>query len=887
MKRGRKPSSLHGERPNVGELPVEEDVRRELEAHIRLRVEELVAEGWEPAAASGEARRVFGDMKNVAKQCEEVTRSRDRSVRRARALDAVRQDLRYAVRMMRSNPMFTLVALLTLAVGIGANSAIFTVVDGVLLSPLPFQDPEEIVWVQELNQEGRPMSAAWANVRDWREEASSFSALAPVGRGGATVLGGERPVRTTAATVGADFWKVFPVRPVRGRLTTPDDHRPGAAPVMLVSRSFWANELGGGELDVRRLEVRGVDFEVVGVLPEDFAFPNGVELWTPAEILENSDNRTAHNWDVVGRLAPGVARETAQEELTALTERLTMGFTDREYLASGAVVVPLREHVVGDSRRPLLILLAAASLVLLVACTNLASTLLARGVTREREFAVRASLGAGRGRIVRQLLTESVLLAGVGAVLAVGVALGVVRGLQIVGPQGVPRLAELSVDGAVLAYTAAVGMGTALLFGLFPAWRLTRSGPGSALRSGSRGNAGVRAAVWRVLVGGEIALALILLAGSALLLRSFQELVSEDAGFDGGDVVSTRLTLSQIRYPDPAAHARWYTGFLDEVASLPGVESVGIASTLPVSGGVPSGRMELDGDLDRHAKGAYLVVSPDYFEALDIGLLRGRTFGKEDGPDAPHVAVVSRSFADRFWPGQDPLGRTVTGGGMDDLYEERPFSTVVGVVDDVRYRAMGTEARPAVYFPYAQRPFRLQYGASAVVEYASGEPGAVAAALRRTIERLDPDVPVELRTMEERVRGSLAERRFVMLVLGSFSLVALLLAAVGVYGVVSYNVARRTREMGIRMALGADVGSVLRMVVGRAMSMVVGGLVVGVVGAVAMTRLMASLLYEVSPGDPLSLMAGLTLLGLVALLASWLPARSGTKVDPLVSIRAE
>ena len=871
-------------RPNVAE-----DVEREIESHLAQRAGELEREGWEPSLARREAERLFGDRDHVARACRTIVNSHRRAVRRGTVMDALWQDLRFGMRTLLRSPGFTLVAVATLAMGIGANTAIFSVIHGVLLRPLPYEQSDRLVAVAELNNKGRAMAVAWPNYVDWRTQSSSFAGLTVATGYPTVVLGGGEPVKTQITLVGQDFWKVFPARPVRGRLTVPADHVSGAAPVAVVSRSFWQNQLGGKALDSYDLEIEALHVRVVGVVPDGSAYPAGAQLWIPAQLEDPSTSRTAHNWSVVGRLAPGVSLERAREEVDALTRRIVANASgeDPDYLATGAVMTSLLDHTVGDTRRPLYLLLAAAGLVLLVACTNLASTLLARGASRERELAVRTSLGAGRGRIVRQLLTESLMLAGVGAVAGIAVGVLVVRAVVSAAPAFLPRLSGVGVDGEVLAYTAAVAVLTALLFGLLPARRLTRGRSADALRSGSRGNAlDARSGVWRLLVGTEVALALVLLASSAMLVRSLRELVGQDPGFNAAGVDVLPMSLSQIKYPTLADQARWYAQFLDRLEALPGVAAAGVASTVPVEG-FPNGRVELDGSLDKHADAGYVVTSAGTFKALGIPLLEGRMFDRRDGPDAEHVAIVSKSFADRYWPGEDAVGRSVTGGGQDNFWKERRFARVVGVVADARYSGLDRPVYPMVYFPYRQRPFRLRYSADVVVKAATGDGAALFGPLRAALQSADPDVPVQIEKMSANLLGSLSERRFVLLLLGGFSLTALLLAGVGIFGVVSYSVARRTREMGIRMALGADAGSVRRMVVRAAMRTVVLGLVVGCAGAVALSRVIKSMLYQIGPADPLSIGAAVLVLGGVALLASWIPARGGTRVDPMVTMRSE
>jgi len=800
------------------------------------------------------------------------------------------RDLRFGVRTLLRSPGFAVAAIITLGLGIGANSAIFSVVNGVILRPLPFDDPHELVWIREVSNRGGLMPVAWPNYQDWREHGTSLAGVAAFSTFSTTVLGGEEPAVVSGAVVGEDFWKVFPVRPERGRLTVPADHLPGAPLSVVVSRSFWQNELGGRALEALTLELLGETARVVGVLPHGFDFPAGTRIWGPAEPFNTSASRTAHNWDVVGRLVGGGHLAAALEEIDLITKRAVAQAADEDpdFLAVGASVVPLADEIVGDVRRPLFMLLGAAGLVLLVACVNLASTLLAHGAARERELAVRASLGAGQGRIARQLLAESLLLAALGGAAGVGLAHGLIRGVHASSPSFLPRLSEVGVDGAVLAYSAGIVLVTALLFGLLPAWRLSRHDAVDGLRSGGRGNAlDHRGWIWRVLVSAEVALALVLLVGSGLLVRSFQSLLAEETGFDAGDVVVAPVSLSQIRYPDGQDHVRFYDALLRELESSREVSAAGLMSTVPLHGPMGTGRMELDGDVAKHAVGGYVVASAGAFRALDIPLLQGRLFGGGDRADTEHVAVVSRSFAERYWPREDPVGRQVSGGGMDDFYQERRFARVVGVVGDVRHRDLGQEATPTVYFPYTQRPFRIRFGAGVVVEAASGGPAALVPLVRRALSVADPDVPVRTRTLEEAVRQSLGERRFVMTVLGGFGLTALLLAGVGIFGVVSYNVARRNREMGIRLALGASPGAVRRDVVARAMAMVGAGLTVGLAGAVILSRTMRSLLYEVSPMDPVALAAAAALLAMTGFLASWLPARSVSRADPMVTMRAE
>jgi len=802
---------------------------------------------------------------------------------------AVGYDLRYAVRTLSRSPGFTIAAVLTLAMGIGANAAIFSVVHSVLLKPLPFSDPEALVQVQETNNRGGTMAVAWPNFVDWREESRAFQGLAAYGVGSTTVLGADRPVSVSVAGVSADFWSIFRVAPLVGRLTTIEDHRVDGPPTLVIGEAFWRRELGGAPLDEIVLEVRGVRAPVVGVVPAGFDFPGGAEVWSPAEPQGNT-SRTSHNWRVVGRLGGGTTLEVAEQEVDALTRVIVQREPDADpdFIAVGASLVTLRQRLVGSTRKPLLLLFGAAGLVLLVACTNVASTLLARGTGRARELAIRGSLGADRPRIVRQLLTESVVLALLGGGAGLAMALGVTTLVRALSPSGLPRVEEIGVDPLVLGFAASVAVGSTLLFGLVPALRLTRPDAGGGLRSATRGNSlDHRGAIWKVLVGTEVAVALVLLTSSGLLVRSFQQLLSEDLGFDAADVATVSVALSQVKYESEYDHARLYQELIEALEAEPGIRSAGVLTTLPASGSLPNYRLELDGDLSKQAVGGYVVASEGAFEALDIPLLGGRLFDERDGPDAAHVAIVSESFANATWPGENAVGKQVTGGGMDNFWEERRFAEVVGVVGDIRIRDVAEEAYPTLYFPYSQRPFRIQYGAQVVAEAEAGSGADIASVMREVIQRIDSDVPIQVTTQAQIVDDALASRRFTMLLLGGFSLVGLLLAGVGIYGVVAYSVARRTREMGIRVALGADPNSVGRMVIRSSMRLVAGGVVVGTAAAILTARLLRSFLYGVTPGDPVTMLGVIAVLVGTALMASWLPARAGTRADPMVTMRAD
>ena len=889
MSGGRPGGFLHGGRPRVGEPPVRDDVARELEAHLALAQEELEARGWTPAEAREEALRRFGDRARVQARSEAEVRRGDARTRRTMGWEGMMQDVRYAVRSLRRNPGFAWVALVTLALGIGANTAIFSLVHGVLLAPLPHPDAHRLVALREQGNAGGEMDFAWANARDLGEYASSFSALTAWVPTRPTVTGGAEPVQVSGAMVSRDFWKVFPVAPVQGRTTLPEEHRDGEAQVVILAEPLAQRLFGTDRVVGRTVGIRGVDATIVGVVPGGFDTPHGSELWVPVEAAAApGESRTAHNFEVAARLAPGVTPEQAQAEASSLVRAMVTDLPDEnpDYLALGGVSLRgLREEWVGDVRRPLLLLMGAAGLVLLVACTNLASTLLARGATRHGEMAVRSSLGAGRGRLVRQLLTEALVLSGAGVLLGLVVAKGVLA-LLVGQARDIPRLDGVGLSPAVLLFALALAGVTALLFGLLPAVRVSDAGRRGSLREGRGITRGARR-LWAGLVVAEVAVALVLLTGTGLLLRSFAAVLEQEPGVDASDVVVTAVALPQDRYPELQDHARWWSGLLAELEADPSVEAAGLLSVLPAQGFVATGLIQADGDPDNVLQSpAYVVASPGAFEALDIPLLSGRLFDETDGPDAPHAVVVNQAFVDRFWPGEQVLGRTVSGGGMDNHYADGLFGTVVGVVGNVRHRSLVQSPLPAVYWHHAQRPFRVRYGGNLVVEAAEGaSPEGLVAGLRDQVRGAEPDVVLSFRWLERELAASVADRRFLLTVLAAFAGLALLLAAVGIHGVVSWTAAQRNREMGIRLALGSDPGDVRRMVVRGALGPVLLGLALGVGGSVASGRALQALLFGISPSDPATLAGVVLLLLCAAVAAIWLPARRSARVDPVRALR--
>jgi putative ABC transport system permease protein len=864
----------------------EADLDEEIRFHLEMEAERLArVEGVSEREARRRALAAFGRLPRV--------REGVRDARWTRPYEEVARDVRVALRRLRADPGFTVVAVVTLALGMGGTAAVFSAVNGVLLAPLPYDGADRIVTLAERLEEGGTNPISEPNFEDWRARSGSFEGMAlhgnPASGGPATVLGAETAVRARVTPIFDGFLPVFRVQPVLGRGFTGEEHAPGAGGAVLVSHSFWRSHLGSDpEALGRPLQLFYSTFEVVGVLPEGFHHPGDTDLWVPAELFsrEAAENRRAHNWLAVGRLRDGVTVAAANAELAAIGAELREEHGEGVD-ARGAVATPLRDALVGDLRSPLTLLLAASALVLLMACSNLAGALLGRGATRARELAVRTALGATRRRVVRQLMIESLSLATLGAAAGLALAFLLVRALLPFAPPSMDP-AAVRLDGVVVAFALAITAATTFLMGLLPALRTSAVEPADALRSGTRGSTARRSRLWSALVGGEVALAIVLLAGSGLLIKSFVGVLAVDPGFDAAPVLTMDVAPPATKYGTDEEKAAYYGTLLADLRGLPGVEAAGLIQHLPFGGADWAGSFELEGRDSSETDGVYghyRIASAGYVEAMGIPVVEGRAFTARDQAGTLPVALVSATLARRLWPGESPVGKRVRGLANEPQEYADEWLTIVGVVGDVRHDGLLDEPKPEIYVNVLQRPARAS---SAVVALrAATSPAALAGPARARALALDPDVPVELVPMSDRVRDSIATRRFTVLVLTLFAAMAMLLAAVGIYGVVSYNVARRTREIGIRLALGASPERVRAAVQGDILPTVVAGAAAGLVAALLATRLMAGLLYEVQSADPLVLVAVASTLGAVAWIATWIPARRTTRLDPMSTMRAE
>jgi predicted permease len=813
-------------------------------------------------------------------------------------METLKQDLRYVARSFARSPGFLLVTALTLALGIGAATAIFSVVNGVLLQPLPYPASDRIVQLFGVDKDGKRISVSEGDFPDWKSQTRSFSSMALVSSPNTVTVGGAiEPVRARATSVTREFFSVLGVQPELGRLFADEELHVGASPTVILSHAFRTKYFAGANPIGKSLRIDGTAFTVVGVMPAYLDYPAGNELWMPHELDVPNPSRTSGGWRALARMLPGVSAEQASRDLSSLSRRLKQQYGDETW-RSDAELVTLREQLVGKVRPTLLLLLGAAAFLLLIACANVVNLLVARMTIRRAEIGLRLALGAGRARLVQQFLTESAVLALVGGAGGVLLAIIGVHALLAMQTDSIPRAGEVRVDLPVLAFAVGVSLVTALALGLLSAWHGTQSDIRETLSSSQRTQAGSGsgARIRRTLVVSQMALTVILLVGAGILGRSFLRLLEIDPGYRTQHAVVLDAELPYESGPEGGQRrVAFYDELLSRLKAIPGVTKVGGVTGFPLVGGGSDGGFiilnspdeqisprdfpALSHDPARTGYANYMVVDGSYFDAMNIPVLRGRAFRSGDVASAPHVAVISASLAKAKWPNENPIGKIIQYGNMDG--DMRPF-TIVGVVGDVRDQSLASDPQPTFY---AYLPQRSRSGGVHVVMQTSGDPAPVMASARAIVRQLRPDVPPVLRTMETIVATSVADRRFLLVLVGVFGGAALVLATLGVYSVISYLVAQRRAEIGVRIALGAQRGDVLGLVLRQGASLAVTGIVVGTVGALLLTRLLAGLVFGVSTTDPIAFGGVILLLTVVALAASWLPAQRATKVDPMNVLR--
>jgi predicted permease len=812
-------------------------------------------------------------------------------------MDSLIKDIRYGVRGLLKRPGFTAIAVVTLALGIGANTAIFSLVNAVLLRPLPYGNAERLVMVwEDASFAGFPKNTpAPANFVDWRSQNQSFEGMAAFETQSFNLTGQGEPEKLESNGVTANFFSLLGVQPMLGRGFVPEDDNPQGSKVAVVSYELWQRVLGGeASIIGKDILLNGEKYTVVGVTPAGFQFlDQEVNLWVPAAFsAEELSNRGGHYLTVFARMKLGVALSQAQADIRAITQRIAHDHPDSAGRL-GSNVVPLRDELAGDVRRPLIILLGAVGFVLLIACANIASLLLSRTAARRKEIALRAALGAGRARIARQLLTESIVLAGAGGVLGMFCAFWSFAFLRQLIPEGMTLATRLNLDWQVLAFTLVISFATGIFFGLVPALQASRLNLNEALKQGSgRGGIGPGSSRLRnVLVSSEVALALVLLIGASLLLKTFFSLRHQYSALAGANVLTLRTQLPRSKYTDASKRAVFYSQVLDRVQTLPGVISAGYSTTIPLvwKGGTSGFWPEGQNYAQAKASGLsfdsnHRQISAGYLRTMGIPILRGRSFAEADNEQSQPVAIVNETMARQYWPGADALGKRFKVGDPD---EPLPWITIVGVAGDIHQMGPEVPVKAEMYFPYRQETVHF-YAPRDLVVRTSGDPLSIAGAVRREIRAVDADQPVaNVRSLDEVLSKEIAPRRIAMTLLMTFAGLALVLASIGIYGVLSYFVTQSTPEIGVRLALGASQADVLKLVVGRGMRLALAGLAVGLAAALLLTRLMASLLFGVSATDATSFVAVSVLLIVVALLACYIPARRATKVDPLVALRYE
>ncbi|HXA49116.1 MAG TPA: ABC transporter permease [Candidatus Acidoferrum sp.] len=864
---------------------VESEMEDELRFHSEGQFEKYVKAGMSPSEAQRRVRMEFGGIEQVKEEC--------RDARGVSQVETLVQDLRYGWRTLLKSPGFAVAALFTLALGIGANTAIFSVVYGVLLRPLPFRDASRLITLNETTPRVGNVSVSYLNFQDWRDQSHTFSEMAAVAGIEFNMAGSSQPENISGLAVSPNFLAMTGVQPIIGRGFTRDEERAGTEPVVLLSHALWASHFGADRGVIGqtvRLDAR--TYTIVGVLPPDFRWGEKCDVIEPIGVwATNNDNATSRgdrgDMLVIGRLAPGARIEQARVEMEGIAVRLAHAYPQAND-QFGVNLTPLREMFSGNMRPAMLVLLGAAFFVLLVACANIANLFLMRGAARAKEMALRIAIGASRGRIVRQILTESFLVALLGGVAGVGLAIAGIPALARAIPSDTMAGASVEVNGAVLLFSAGLVVLSMFVFGLAPALNSTSGDVQSELKEGGKATSASARNRWRgLLATSEVALALILLVGAGLMMKSLYLLLSVDSGFRAERVLKMEMSLRTAQYTKDGAVMNFWEQTLDRVRALPGVESAATATAVPLTDnhwrtditveGMPLPKPGSFPHPDMH------IISPGYEKTLGVRLLRGRGFTDADQETAPRVAIVNDLVAQRLFPGTDPVGKRFTFGRLGTGRAPK-WVTIVGVVADSKMYGLANPSRLEVYVPYRQ----LARNSMTLLVKAAQEPAALVSAIRAVVASIDKEQPIfGVATMQEVVDASVSTRRITLILLGLFSGLALVLAAIGIYGVISYSVAQRTREIGIRMALGAQPRDVLRLVLSQGGKIAISGIAIGGAASLGLTRLMANLLYSVSSVDPATFAAVTFVLALVAMVACYIPARRTLRVDPLIALRHE
>jgi predicted permease len=861
---------------------VDQEFTEEIQAYLDMVTEENIRQGLTPQEARRNALVEVGGVEQV--------QERVREIRMGQFIETTWRDIRFGVRALVHSPIFAVVTVLSLALGIGANTAIFSVVNGLLLRPLPYPESEQIVDVWHTPpQQSFPgldrFSVSPANYLDWKAQSNAFEQMAIYTYTGLSLSTSNDPLPLIGAAVSSDFFSVLRTNAMQGRTFTPDEEQPGRDQVVVISHGLWQRAFGANPNIVgQTLTLNSRSFTVVGIMPAGFQLPREADLWVPlAWDDKERQTRSIHDYIVIARLKQNVSLPQAQAEMSTISTRLEQQYPE-ENSGWGAVVIPLREDLVGDIRTALLVLFSAVGFVLLIACANVANLMLARGANRQKEIAVRIALGAGRARLVRQLLTESVLLAVTGGVL--GLLLAVWGSRMLVRLGSLPNSGDIGIDTWALGFTLLVSFAAGIIIGIVPALQFTKSSLSETLKQGSgrTGGSPMKQHTRKALVVSEVALSLVLLIGAGLMIRSFWKLQNVDPGFDTSNALTMSVALTPIRYSEPHQQLAFLDRAMEQIRAVPGVVSVGTTTTIPLAGGGSTQPFSIEGrptgTIAEQPMAQTRYISPDYFKAIGIPLRQGRFFSDQDRDNSVPVIIISEAMARRFWPGENPIGKRLT----PSFHSKEGAREIVGVVGDVKARGLDSDASTMMYLPYKQAPRPFM----SFVVRTSSNPESLVQPVSRAIYSIDKEQALtDVQTMDQVLMQSLSDRRFNMTLLLTFAGVALVLAAVGVYGVMNYTVTLRRRELGIRMALGAKASDVLRLVLRQGLTLTLIGVGAGLISAYALTRLMASLLYGVTATDYLTFASVSAVLIVVGLVASFVPARRATKVDPTIALRTE